>query len=390
MENSKKKLYIFFRDIILIVTFLLALNLEKPSTERFIWMLIIFILFFVFNHIRDFMLQGFQKVLPYTFIIDILLLLMLEYNSQYVENYYFNVYYFFLLISAGQYIKSKARIAVCIIITLASMYKITIMFETFSTMYIISYSFFTVMVFITLTVFFNYSRILAVRKEELDILNKNLQKVNDDLHEKNIKIKELTVFEERNRIARDIHDSVGHQLTGLLMNLEYLNLKESMDDEIKEKLVLCNELAKTSLEEIRKSVKALKPETAHGGLKSSLLKLKKESETGFNLKIRLDVDKSYEKTKPDFNFAVYRTCQEAITNAVKHGQATEIQISISSDKEMFRIFVKDNGKGTEKFTKGNGLTGIIERLSVFNGDVSFFSKDGFMINIKVPLEGVMD
>lgn len=399
LKKGIELLYITFRDISMLVTFCFALYLERAVETRFYLMLLLFAAFFIWLHAREIFKHKLEKLLPYTFIFDILSLMLLDESSKYLVNHYFNVYYFYVLIAAGFILKEKSRLFVSLGIILAAFIKYTRFFEAAfsgnkpSNMgFILSYIFFTFMVFITIGVFFNYSRMLSEQKEKLDELNTELIEANSMLEEKNRKIKELTIFEERNRIAHEIHDSVGHNLTGLIMNLDFCKrVVETDPSGVAEYLVKSRQIAKECLEDIRKSVRALKnAEVEQLTLLTSVEELVWSSREKFNIEVILNAKGNKYNTKPEFNLAVYRACQEAITNSVRHGEADKIEIGITYGEKEFRVFIKDNGKGAKELKFGTGLTGMTERFGLYNGLVSFYKNDGFMINISVPMEEIIN
>ncbi len=392
-------LYIIFRDMAMLVTFILALYLERAVGSRFYLMLLLFTLFFIWLHIREGFRGEFERFLPYTYFFDILLLVLLDESSKYLVNHYFNVYYFYVLIAAGFMLKEKNRLLVSLGVILAAFLKYNRFFEAVfsgnnpsNITFIVSYIFFTFMVFITTGVFFNYSGILSEQKEKLDELNRELTLVNTLLEEKNRQIKELTIFEERNRIAHEIHDSVGHNLTGLIMNLDFCKrIVESNPSGIAEHLGKSRQIARECLEDIRKSVRALKnAEVKQHTLINSVRELVESSKDKFNIDILLNIKGDMFNTQPEFNLAVYRACQEAITNSVRHGKADRVEISITYGKKDFLMLIKDNGTGAKEVKYGTGLTGIQERFGLYNGVVGFYKNDGFMINISVPMEGIIN
>ncbi len=399
MKKRIGLLYIIFRDTTMLATFFLALYLERAVGSRFYSMLLLFALFFIWLHVREGLRGRFERFLPYTYIFDVLLLILLDESSKYLVNHYFNVYYFYVLIAAGFMLKEKNRLFVSLGVILAAFLKYGRFFEAVfsgnkpsNITFIVSYIFFTFMVFITIGVFFNYSRILSEQKEKLDELNRELTLANTLLEEKNKKIKELTIFEERNRIAHEIHDSVGHNLTGLIMNLDFCKrIVESNPSGIAEYLGKSRQIAKECLEDIRKSVRALKnAEVEQHTLKKSVEELVENSRDKFSIGIFLDVKGDTVNTPPEFNLAVYRACQEAITNSVRHGKADKVEINIVYGKKDFSMLIKDNGTGAKELKYGTGLNGMMERFGLYNGVVGFYSNDGFMINISVPMEGVIN
>ncbi|WP_010252334.1 sensor histidine kinase [Acetivibrio cellulolyticus] len=399
MKKGIGLLYIIFRDISMLVTFVLALYLERAVGSRFYLMLLIFTLLFSWLHVREVFKGKFEKFLPYSFVLDVLMLVMLDESSKYLVNHYFNVYYFYVLIAAGFMLKEKSMLFVSLGVILAAFIKYSRFFEAVfcgnkpaNMTFIVSYIFFTFMVFITVGVFFNYSRMLSEQKEKLDELNRELTGANSLLEEKNRKIKELTIFEERNRIAHEIHDSVGHNLTGLIMNLDFCKkIVETNPSGVAEYLGKSRQIAKECLEDIRKSVRALKnAEVEQLTLIKSIEELVESSVDKFNIEVLLDIKGEKFNTQPEFNLAVYRACQEAITNSIRHGMADKVEISIIYGKREFSMFIKDNGTGAKELNYGTGLTGMMERFGLYNGVVSFYKNGGFMINISVPMEGIIN
>lgn len=392
MKIRNNVLFIFFRDLIMILTFILAVVYEHAGMGRLFLLTAVFVLFFLWTHLRELFLLKFHKYLNLSFFVDIILLVVLDYNSKYVVDYYFNIYYFFVLIEAGILLERGRRLFISFAVIAGAFIKFYRLFEVYNTPYIFSYIFFILMVFVTIAIFFNYSRILSEEKAKLNRLNLELKNANVLLEEKNLQIKELTIFEERNRIAREIHDSVGHNLTGLIMNLDYCEkLGDIEPSKVKNQVTACRNIARESLAEIRRSVQALRPKSVEQlPLIKSLEELVESSEKKFNMSISIKVEGEIYKTLPDFNIVIYRAVQEAITNSSRHGKANEMKITINYSGKGFSMLIKDNGTGAKKFKPGNGLTGMTERVKEFRGEVGFFKNDGFMINIYLPLEGIRD
>ncbi|MCX7923807.1 MAG: sensor histidine kinase [Clostridia bacterium] len=392
MKKQSNALFTVFRDIIMLTTFVLAVILEHASANRVVLMIALFSVFFLWMHIRELFRDKYPKLLPYSFAADIVLLAMLDNSSKYVVNYYFNIYYFFALIAVAMMLQRKQSLITSFVVIFAAFIKYYRLIDVYNLTFILSYIIFTLAVFITVSVFFNYSRMLSEEKERLDKLNCELKAANEMLEERNERIKELTIFEERNRIARDIHDSVGHNLTGLVMNLDFCEKVVDIEpSKAKSQITACRDIARECLAEIRRSVQALKPQSVDQlPLVKSIQELINSSKQKFSIEIELRVKGAMYKTKPDFNIVIYRAVQEAITNSIRHGKATQVQVSVDYGEKKFFLFIKDNGCGTKELDMGNGLNGMIERVSQFKGEVNFFKNDGFMINIVVPMEGILN
>lgn len=176
------------------------------------------------------------------------------------------------------------------------------------------------------------------------------------------------------------------------MNLDFCKkIVETNPSGVAEYLGKSRQIAKECLEDIRKSVRALKnAEVEQLTLIKSIEELVESSVDKFNIEVLLDIKGEKFNTQPEFNLAVYRACQEAITNSIRHGMADKVEISIIYGKREFSMFIKDNGTGAKELNYGTGLTGMMERFGLYNGVVSFYKNGGFMINISVPMEGIIN
>ncbi|MGI6778351.1 MAG: sensor histidine kinase [Acetivibrionales bacterium] len=390
MKKKTRILYLLLRDTTMAMTFVLAINMENAANSRLLSIIVLFTLLVIWMHIREIIFEKYSRLAPCSFMIDCIILILLDFSSKYVVNYYFNIYYFYVLIAAGFILKHRHRLVVSFAIIAAALVKYLRFMDTYNTSFVFSYLFFMLMVFITLAVFLNYSKMLSEEKAKLDKLNSELKRVNKEMEEKNNKIKGLTIIEERNRIAREIHDSVGHGLTGLIINLDFCDkIVEKNNLKLKNQLSKSRDIAKECLLEIRKAVQTLKPPGfQHIQLIKSLEEIALSSKDRFSIEVVLNVSGSVYITRPDFNITLYRVVQEAVTNSVRHGNANNVKIEIDFGNSSLSVLIKDDGKGAKSFRKGNGLNGIKERMRVFGGDVSFFGDNGFMINIEVPKEMV--
>lgn len=201
------------------------------------------------------------------------------------------------------------------------------------------------------------------------------------IHEKNVR------QEERNQIAREIHDSVGHRLTSLLMQLEVARLESESSSE-KEKFVRLKSLAKSSLDETRKAVKALKGEETAG--LTAVVQLIRKLEAESHLRISFSI-KSGTLSSPLTNkqsVVLYRSVQEALTNMMKHSETkqAEIEFRILADS-YFQFQISNPAKTKVNITEGFGLTAMKERLDELGGSLKIIQAEGeFQIKGAFPLE----
>ncbi|MDX8367296.1 sensor histidine kinase [Cytobacillus sp. IB215665] len=174
-------------------------------------------------------------------------------------------------------------------------------------------------------------------------------------------------LEERTGIAREIHDSVGHKLTALLMQIEILSMKEK-----RQEYGILKELVRESLEETRHAVKTLKDEEFEG--LSSVLQLIRKLESESHILVHfttkqgaLSVSLSNQQS-----VTLYRVIQEALTNAMRHAQSREVFVTIGKSAVGDLYFeVTNKIFKTESFTIGFGLSNMRKRVEELNGDINF-------------------
>lgn len=201
-----------------------------------------------------------------------------------------------------------------------------------------------------------------------------LKKYNEQLtvdKEKDIRIAILT---ERNRIAREIHDSIGHTISSSILQVKALNIisKESL----KEPLDLLQNTLDNGMNDIRKSLQGLRDES---------LDLKDKINLLINQVPHLDVELLYnmeDLLEYDIRIDILSIVKEAITNTVKHSNATKLNISLFDQPQFYSIIIKDNGDKAPSFeNKGIGLDYMNETASKYNGSFNYAFQKGFKIHI---------
>lgn len=229
----------------------------------------------------------------------------------------------------------------------------------------------------------------ALRKEkkEVERLNQELELSYNKLKEQSERIEELAIAKERNRVAGEIHDNLGHSLVALNMNLDVIE-KIIDRDIVKAKQLISKShiLIQESMEELRKAVYALKEE-GFSTLIDSIEGMAANIEGTGEVKVILDVDEKVEDLLPEYKNIVYISIKEALTNSIKHSEAKEISINIKLGKNKIFVSIEDNGLGCSNLVKGNGLIGIEDRINKFGGDVTYNGKDkkGFKIDLSLPI-----
>ncbi|MDR3597400.1 sensor histidine kinase [Clostridium sp.] len=234
-----------------------------------------------------------------------------------------------------------------------------------------------------------YSVIIVGReKEEVNKLNEKLQLTNIKLHQYILEVEELTASKERTMMAQELHDSVGHSLMALVMHLEFAeNICDINPNKVKEVLIKSQDIAKSSIRSLRKAVDLLKEEREIKNFNESIEDIIGNFYMINNMKIHFSADDNLDNLSSIIKNSMHKTIKEAITNSIKHGKATEININIAREKNGIRLIITNNGVGCNKIIKSNGLNGIENRIMSLNGLMRYFSNDnvGFGIDIFIPI-----
>ncbi len=224
-------------------------------------------------------------------------------------------------------------------------------------------------------------------KERILRLNSQLQMANRKLEEYAQEQVRMTETRERNRLAREIHDTLGHSLTGIITGIEAcIMLMDIAPEATKEQLRAIAEVARNGITDVRHSVNALRPDALETlSLESAIRKLVEESEKSTGVKIDLVFPENLQNLDQDEEDVLYRIVQESITNAIRHGKATHIDVRMERVDNDLRIRIADNGKGCDNIQSGFGLHHMQERIDMLKGTLSYSGKDGFVIEAVVPI-----
>ena len=220
-------------------------------------------------------------------------------------------------------------------------------------------------------------------REKLTIANEQLQ-------EYALRLKDQVTLQERNRIARDIHDSLGHSLTALNIQLEgAIKLWQSNPVKAQTFLAEAKRLGSTALQEVRQSVSTLRSDPLQGRtLEEAIASLIEDAHRATGVMPDYSINLSH-PLSIEVNTAVYRIVQEALTNICKHAAATEVKIYLSATTTNLSLFIQDNGRGfrLDQNTTGFGLQGMRERAEALGGkfDIESEPASGCRITADFPL-----
>ncbi len=206
---------------------------------------------------------------------------------------------------------------------------------------------------------------------------------------------QIAVMEERNRMAREIHDTLAQGFTGIILQLEAAEQALSNNNDVLQHLNKARSLARGSLNEARRSVWDLRPKALE---QLSLLEALRQEAGSFasstNIKTRIDISENTRTLPPEVETTLLRVCQEALNNIRKHAKATEVRIAIAFDDSGVSLTVRDNGQGLKTGTikgekgehKGFGLISMQERARNVGGKFEIQSEKGkgTMVKVAIP------
>lgn len=253
-------------------------------------------------------------------------------------------------------------------------------------------------IIIIFSMLLNYiSRLYNTKKEaqrlydKLRISEENLIEANNKLEEYLSSIEELTIVKERNRISREIHDSVGHALSTAMIQLSAMEVIASKEESaLKDMISNLRSFINESFQDVKRAVKELKSDdydNYRGIIRLQDLCKNFDKMSGIKVDTILCKGSWILSTKQSTH--LYRIAQEVLSNSLRHGKATKIKVIMNFTENDFVISFKDNGRGTDKIEeKGCGLRNIRERVDEINGTVDISSElgNGFFVKIVVPKE----
>jgi len=372
-----KKLALLKMSLILIL-FFGALSYENAQPFRTAIYIILFAIYVGINLFRVKTENNNIKFIMY--LIEIGIIYVMETNSRYLVNYIFHLFYFLTLLDIPLNINRRYSLILSTTIILVSSIKFGILIYNKPIFGNLTQSLFFVSTGIFIMLLMNF---LKYYKDEKD----NKEKLNKELIEAEAKLRKAAVVEERNRIARDIHDTIGHSMTGTIMGLEMVQVL--IDEDISGAKAMIEHLkdsARENLVKVREVVSTLNPDENMGKGIDSIKELIESFTAKSNICINFQVKGQTIRLSPLINIVVYRTIQEGLTNAIRHGNPSTVDISIELINEALVLEIKDDGVGCPNIVKGFGLKGMEERITSVGGSIIFSSEDGFQILVNIPRE----
>ena len=212
--------------------------------------------------------------------------------------------------------------------------------------------------------------------QQAEVARDRNQKLLDELQTAQQKLRELAVIDERNRLARDLHDSVKQQVFAISMQLSAARTSLSVTDKVYQSVTEAERLAQQAGAELTTLIRELRPP----GLESKTLTTairehvevwsrQNKIEADMNLHENVSVDLQAEQT-------LFRVLQEALANVARHSQASWVAVNLESVNGFVKLGIEDNGTGfdSENIARGVGLDSMQERLAAVNGKLEVSSR----------------
>lgn len=328
---------------------------------------------------------------------EVLLILSIIFIVILRERYNYSIHYttiiIFILVTIGMYWNNKFVLLYAIVLFDCIHHKVYICIipVVFSCFYFIGTEENIIYILLILTVNSFFAHI-SRREQDKDQYYKRfldeerrlryeLEQAKNLLINSNDEIARIAGIKERNRIAREIHDNIGHTMTGILMQLQVVNKFYGKDN-------------KKAKEAIQKSISSLSQSLTI--IRDTVHNIKPKENLGVEY-IHSIID-NYNfcpvkfRYRGDFNTIPVRhmeiisaNIKEALTNTAKYSEATSIDIEININEKFIRLYIKDNGKGCININEGLGLSSMRERIKNIGGNISISGDKGFMIVSIIPI-----
>lgn len=242
---------------------------------------------------------------------------------------------------------------------------------------------------IVLLVYLNH---LARTSQDRARLIDDLQRTQEELQRARQKEAELAVLRERERLARDMHDTLGHNLAALSLQLEAVQRLYPVDPQVAgERLEALKDLTRSSMEELRRTLAGLRaPGLGERSLDAALRELCVEFSQRTRLEVNCQVDEASARLTLPVAETLWRSAQEALTNVEKHAQAQRVSLSVHVNRGEVLLQVRDDGRGFDAAAAGSaghyGLVGMRERIAGVGGSLLVDSQpeQGTCLEVHIP------
>lgn len=246
---------------------------------------------------------------------------------------------------------------------------------------------------ITVIILMTIAGAIAYSTTRMEELEDRIKRLRDNSMESDIRLREqnkqllinqnneihLATLKERNRIAREIHDNVGHMLTRSILQVGALATIYK-EEPLHSQITGINETLNVAMNNIRESVHDIHDEAID--LKQAIEECTKEVQNNYNLKIDYDMSKNIPK---DIKYSFIAITKEAMANIVKHSNGTNVFVVVREHPGLYQLVIEDDGR-VRHSSKGDGIgiSNMQERVDKLGGTMHINDENGFKIFISVP------
>lgn len=366
-----KRHYAILKLAINLIIFGFALSFEGASPERATLLVVLFTVFLAWGFVRPRLKKGGA----FWYAVDAALIFLLEYQSKYLVNYFFHILYVSSIVEAGISLDRKRGNLAAAVLSAAALSKYIYALSFGVSASILSQLIFSLFALAFLITLINFGKLQQEEREKSQRLYRELVEAYHRLEELSVQKEKAAALEERNRIAREMHDSLGHRLTSLIMQIEmgkeYLKKEPEKTGQYLDR---CADNAREALTDTRRALRAL------GGMEGSetgsIIDMIEEFSKNTGIEINYKLPGA--SLSPQANNVLYRVIQEAMTNAARHGGAARINIEAGQEENIIWFCIQDDGIGGD-FVEGFGLGSMRKRLEDMGGSLEIESGKGFCL-----------
>ncbi|GFN32972.1 hypothetical protein PCURB6_32320 [Paenibacillus curdlanolyticus] len=230
---------------------------------------------------------------------------------------------------------------------------------------------------------------IAKAYHEKNKLAKEIDEQNKLLTQYAAEIERMTLLEERNRMSKEMHDTLGHSFISLIMSLDAaIALLDKNPDLAKDKLIRIRGLTEQNLDKMRDIVHQM-GEEENLSLVDHVERLINSFREYTGTAIRFTLNGADRVLRFDVQQSIIRVIQESFTNALKHGKATEIELDLHFYPSTLQVSIRNNGRPLGKIEHGFGLTTMKNRIEMLGGtfSISTLAVTGVEVRCEIPLKG---
>jgi len=236
------------------------------------------------------------------------------------------------------------------------------------------------------------NRLVAIQQTQ----RRELILANIRLSEHTQTLEQLATSRERNRLSRELHDTLAHTLSGQAVNLEAIKLMIPNDQfEVLEMLEQSLTNTRAGLADTRRALKALRSQQLEDlGLCMAINNLATDAASRGDFDLVLNITNHLPELTPDIEQSIYRIAQESMENIIRHAIAKNVEISLETDNQHLLFSITDDGKGFDPqnidFNEKYGLQGMRERATIIRGEFSILSNpdEGTTIRLLIPIHWI--